>query len=758
MMRHRDCAASLLVLALGVGACRHDPAADARRFEARADGYAANRQWKEAVVEYGNAIKAQPRADLYDKRARAYAEIGDVRGAFTAYVRATELAPGNVHAHLGAGRLLQAAGDFEAAESHATSALEADPQNADAYILRAQARAARGELPAAIEAINKAIALDPQSSAARIALGAIEFRAGARDKAQSALDKAIALAPDSVEARLARAEFRRAVDDLPGAEHDLRDGLARHPDDKTLHAALARLAILTDRLDEAEPHVRALADDDAGRLQLADFYLQRRRFADAAAILDPLAKSSVAATATTAQLRLAGASVAQGRTAEAYQRLDRLIAEHPHRIEARIAKARLLLQDGNARAAAAEARNALQRDSNSPDAHYVAALAAVKNGEATDAEREFEAVTKIDRGATDAYVQLARLRLARNDASGALAAARDAAAAAPNSPAAALLVARGLRARGDLAEARDFVVDRLRKTPDDAALSTELGWIELGGHRLHEAARAFDAALAREPAAAEALDGLTAVDLSAGHADAARARINARLAQAPADEHLRLLSARVDLASNRADEAKRTLETLVTSAPNELEAYPLLAGIYVQRGMTADAIHAYETLAAKSPRPAAALTMVGLLQQTRGDEEKARGSYERALVANPESGTAANNLAWMYAENGRLDEAFRLATTADRLLARRPEPKDTLGWVLYKQQQYWQAAKAFEQAAAAAPDRAVYHYHLGLAHFRDGRRPDARRAFSRAIGAGLTGSEAQVARDVIDGREPANVP
>ena len=757
-MRHRDCAASLLVLALGAGACRHDPAAEARRFEARADSYAANRQWKEAVVEYGNAIKAQPRADLYDKRARAYAEIGDVRGAFTAYVRAAELAPRNVHAHLGAGRLLLAAGDFEAAESRATSALEADPQNADAYILRAQGRAARGELPSAIEAINSAIALAPQSSAARIALGAIQFRAGARDKAQSALDEAIALDPDSVDARLARAELRRAVDDLTGAEHDLRDGLARHPDDKTLHAALARLAILTDRLDDAEPHVRALADDDAGRLQLADFYLQRRRFADAAAILDPLAKSSVAATATTAQLRLAAASVAQGRTAEAYQRLDRLIAEHPHRIEARIAKARLLLQDGNGRAAAAEARNALQRDSNSPDAHYVAALAAVKNGDASDAEREFEAVTSIDRRATDAYVQLARLRLARNDAAGALAAARDAAAAAPDNPAAALLVARGLRARGDLAEAREFVVDRLRKTPGDAALSTELGWIELSGRRPREAARAFDDALARQPSATEALDGLTAADLSAGHADAARARINARLAHAPGDEHLRLLSARVDLASGRADEAKRTLEALVTSAPNELEAYPLLASIYVQRGMTGDAIHAYETLAAKAPRPAAALTMVGLLQQTRGDDEKARGSYERALAANPESGTAANNLAWMYAESGRLDEAFRLATTADRLLARRPEPKDTLGWVLYKQQQYWQAAKAFEQAAAAAPDRPIYHYHLGLAHFRDGRRPDARRAFARAIDAGLAGPEAQLARDLIDGREPANVP
>jgi putative PEP-CTERM system TPR-repeat lipoprotein len=758
MIRHRDYAASMLVLALGVAACRHDPAADARYFEARADGYAANRQWKEAVLEYGNAIKAQPRADLYDKRARAYAEIGDVRGAFAGYARAAELAPRNVHAHLGAGRLLLAAGDFEAAESRAASALDADAQNAEAYILRAQARAGRGQLPPAIEAINAAIALAPQSSAARIALAAIQFRAGARDKAQAALDEALALDPDSVDARLARAEFRRAVDDLAGAERDLRDGLARHPEDKALHAALARLAILTDRLDEAEPHVRALADDDAGRLQLADFYLQRRRYADAAAILDPLAKSSVAATATTAQLRLAGASAAQGRTSEAYQRLDRLIAEHPHRIEARIAKARLLLQDGNARAAAAEARNALQRDSNSPDAHYVAALAAVKNGDTADAEREFEAVTKIERGATDAYLQVARLRLARNDASGALVAARDAAAAAPDNPAAALLVARGLRARGDLAEAREFVVDRLRKTPADPALSTELGWIELAGHRLHEAGRAFEDALTRQPSAIEALDGLTAVDLSSGHADAARARINARLARAPGDAHLRLLSAQLDLASGRADQARRTLEALVTSAPNELEAYPLLASIYARLGMTVDAIHAYETLATRSPHPAAALTMVGLLQQTRGDEGKARASYERALADNPDSGTAANNLAWMYAESGRLDEALRLATTADRLLARRPEPKDTLGWVLYKQQQYWQAAKAFEQAAAAAPNRAVYHYHLGLAHLRDGRRPDARRAFSRAIEAGLTGADAQFAKDVVDGREPANVP
>ena len=150
--------------------------------------------------------------------------------------------------------------------------------------------------------------------------------------------------------------------------------------------------------------------------------------------------------------------------------------------------------------------------------------------------------------------------------------------------------------------------------------------------------------------------------------------------------------------------------------------------------------------------------MVGLLQQTRSDDASAPRSYERALAAEPESGTAANNLAWMYAESGRLDDAFRLATTADRLLPQRPEPKDTLGWVLYKQQQYWHASKAFEQATAAAPDRPLYQYHLGLADLRDGRTREARDAFSRAIALGLTGPPAELAAGVIAGREPQNVP
>ena len=56
--------------------------------------------------------------------------------------------------------------------------------------------------------------------------------------------------------------------------------------------------------------------------------------------------------------------------------------------------------------------------------------------------------------------------------------------------------------------------------------------------------------------------------------------------------------------------------------------------------------------------------MVGMIQEARGDHDGARAQYERVLALDPHAGVAANNLAWIYAESGRLDEALKLATIA----------------------------------------------------------------------------------------------
>ena len=60
---------------------------------------------------------------------------------------------------------------------------------------------------------------------------------------------------------------------------------------------------------------------------------------------------------------------------------------------------------------------------------------------------------------------------------------------------------------------------------------------------------------------------------------------------------------------------------------------------------------------------------------------EAQTQYEQTLAKFPRAGVAANNLAWLYVEAGRLDEALQWATVARREMPRRAEAHDTLGWM-----------------------------------------------------------------------------
>jgi tetratricopeptide (TPR) repeat protein len=99
-----------------------------------------------------------------------------------------------------------------------------------------------------------------------------------------------------------------------------------------------------------------------------------------------------------------------------------------------------------------------------------------------------------------------------------------------------------------------------------------------------------------------------------------------------------------------------------------------------------------------------------LLQETN-DAAGARAQYQAVLAKNPRAGIAANNLAWMLAEDGDYQNALRWATTAVESLRGRPEPQDTLGWVYLKMARPLDALAAFERARSAAPREPLYAQH-----------------------------------------------
>src|SRR5262249_7656900 len=228
------------------------------------------------------------------------------------------------------------------------------------------------------------------------------------------------------------------------------------------------------------------------------------------------------------------------------------------------------------------------------------------------------------------------------------------------------------------------VTARLKNAPDSASGWVELGEIELAAHRLSDARAALDHARGSGP-------------------DAERAQ---------------LLAARLDIASGDAAGAETRLLDLVKRNPYRLEAYELLATCALNRGTVADALARYRALSARAPDEPGPATMIGVLLQESNDPAGARAQYEAVLAKSPRAGIAANNLAWMLAEQGKYDDALRWATTAVENLRGRPEPQDTLGWVYLKMARPLDALAAFERARSAAPAEALYARHADEARRR----------------------------------------
>jgi tetratricopeptide (TPR) repeat protein len=103
-------------------------------------------------------------AKLVPLLAQALMASGDVPNGAREYVRAAELLPDNVDAHLNAARYLLAGREFDQARTHAERVIQKDPKNVEGHILLGSAIAGLKDLPGAMKEVEEAIELAPTSS------------------------------------------------------------------------------------------------------------------------------------------------------------------------------------------------------------------------------------------------------------------------------------------------------------------------------------------------------------------------------------------------------------------------------------------------------------------------------------------------------------------------------------------------------------------------------------------------------------------
>ena len=89
-----------------------------------------------------------------------------------------------------------------------------------------------------------------------------------------------------------------------------------------------------------------------------------------------------------------------------------------------------------------------------------------------------------------------------------------------------------------------------------------------------------------------------------------------------------------------------------------------------------------------------------MLDDSRKNYDAAAESYTKAFGKDQNAVIAANNLAWLYAVNGKgnLDEAVRLAQGVVQKNPNIPGFVDTLGWVYYKKGLYGAAVEQLKKA------------------------------------------------------------
>jgi Tfp pilus assembly protein PilF len=726
------------IIGIASAACGKDPEVAREEFMRSGDEYLAKNQLSEAVIQYRNAVQTDPQSGMARvKLADIYMRVGEPQNAIGEFVRAADLLPQDVEAQLNAGRMLLITGQFEDAQTRADNALALSPSNVDAHILRANALARLKRLDDAIDEVETAISGGGGGSSVYSTLGTLHLTEGNQYGAEAAYRKAVELDPASVTAQLALANFYWVSGRLDEAEVHLKSAVETKRNDALTNRVIGWFYVTTGRAGQAEPHFKALAEmlpDGTGTLMLAAYYMSVRRTGEAKAVLEPLAEPG-ASTFAMATLALARIAVASGDVAQGSRLVDAVLARNTTNAEALVMKAGLLTGQRKADEALTAARGATAADPNSAYAHFVLGSIQAMRGEYRDARTAFSQAVQLSPRYTAAQIELARLYLVGGEAAEARQLVEAVLETSPNHGPAQLLLARIERVTGNVAAAERQLKALSSSAPNSLALQTELARVQSARENPTAARATFEQILAKDPTNAEALAELTALDFRANRPQPAKARLDAALQRAPNDARLLMLSGRAHVTMGELSKAEGLLRKALAADPGRSrEVSTALAQLYLQQGRVARALGELDTLAQRNPRWVAPQVMMATILQGENRRAEAKDRYRKALAIDPGAYMAANNLAFMYAEdNERLEEALQLAQAAKARLPEAPETANTLGFVYYKKELPDLAVASLQDAVRMDPENTSFQYHLGLAHFKNGDMTRAREVLESAL-------------------------
>ena len=648
--------------------------------------------------------------------------------------------------------------DAAVALESAQRLIDKAPDNRAYRFVRASALAESGRLDEA-EALYRELIADAPAQpqvAARACQALVSFLLKSRkahDRAVADIKACIETHPDDPDMVSMLAGFLQDMDRRDVLVEILQAALADNPDSEKLRQSLVDELVAADRLDEAQQLTERWAkdaDDSASWRQAGQL---RRRTGDLTGALEAVEKAISLTPTPEDELRFFETEllIDLGRLDEAEAKLESIAGQ----LYRDVLTGRIAQERGDAKTALEiYAKAAIDWPQNF-SLRVMAARAAFSLGDVERAKSDLQEATRQAPKDTDAALWLARIYFSEGNFAQVMAyAGRQLKERGPVDAGAHVLMAQALFDAHQNAAA-DKVLADLEKVHDGKFRS--VAWVTAAAlAERNDPAKAL-AELDRkvseakldlgDPAEAIVLDQLFDLLVKNGKAGEVEKRVDQLIVKRPDSPHLHALRGRIALIRGQSERAEQEFARALELEPKEATALSGQALVRQAQGDLPAAIERMNQAAAADPSSGDYAYMSARMTLMKGDRPAAMEQFESILRLHPEQVGAANDLAFLLAEDSAdLPRAQKYAERAVRL---RPsaETLDTLGFVKLRQGAAEEAVSLFERALARQPEYSTARYHMALALVEKGEPEAARKALQEALSKSFP--EEQEARKVL---------
>jgi tetratricopeptide (TPR) repeat protein len=686
--------AIFLVSLAGFGCSKAVPTQD--QLLSRANDALAAEQYDRAEKDYREVLRLVPNQPVALRQlGTIYLDQGQLIQAYPLLKQATDLQPEDPELQLKLGRAAFSLGQLRQARDLAQQVLDNKPGDETALLLLVDTAAAPDEIKETQKLIEGLRAKDQDRASYHLVSGILDLRQANAARAESEFKSALELDPKSSGAYSALGRLYWNRNDLQAADKAMKTAADLSSLRSPMQLRYVDFKLRTGAVSEAKAILEGInnkfPDYLPARVYLMKIACAERAGEDCAArVQNILAQDPINFDAVFQDSVL---NLAKGEGAKAIAQLEylnNLYRERP-RLLYQLAVAYLALAG---RASPVQARDAVDKAGNrlseaiKLDPHFAEAILMyaelqIRSGNAAVVIDSLVQLIKEQQQIAEAHFLLAGAYRAVKKENEALAVLRQMATLFSKDPqppfgAASILLAQGRRAeaRKELERSVEISADYLPAT-----------------------------------------EAIVDLDLSEKQYAAAMERVQKQVEKNATLAQLWGLRAKIHLAQQDVTHAESDLLKAIELNPRLEPAYLLLAEIYGSSNRLDQAIKLLSGFVEKNKAAPALLQLATMYEQAR-NFPAARDAYEKVLTVSADSVRALNNLAVLYSEHlGRLDIAHDRAKRARELAPNDSNIADTLGWILFKKNDYSNALPLLRESAANRPEVPERQFHLGMAHY-----------------------------------------